>query len=146
MNEFLFVNDLNTKGAKSKPFTRTMETLKEDLDGAWDEPPIGDGAPPNMHEQFTGKCIPYLDLDCLDEGADRLSLITTVKHTLTQAFGKQAKLTLADRSGLSAKHGRQKLSLRAYVRGVGHFSCPPACGAWMEANVKPLLGRLGGVA
>ena len=140
-SKFSFVSDLNAKGAKSKPYTLSLEELREELDDAWTPPPIGDGAPPHIHEQITGKCIPYLDLDCLREGADRRSLIATVRRALAQVLPPTAQVVLADRSGRSAKHGgKQKLSLRAYVRGAGHFSCPPACGAWMEARVKPLLG------
>ena len=137
--KFSFVSDLNPKGAKRKPYALSLAELQEQLELAWDEE-VGDGAPPHIHEQITGKCIPYLDLDCLREGADRLSLIATVRRALAQALPPTAQVVLADRSGLSAKHGKQKLSLRAYVRGVGHFSCPPACGAWMGANLKPLLG------
>ena len=51
-----------------------------------------------------------------------------------------AVILLADRSGVSVKHNKYKLSLRAYVRGVGYFSCPQAASKFMIENFKPLLG------
>jgi hypothetical protein len=136
--KFTFVVDISNSGAKSKPLNWTLNDLEEEFMDSYEEPPIGSGKPPSMHEQFSEKCIPYIDLDCLDS-TDRLGYIKKLRESIAQVFGI-VTVILADRSGFSIKHDKYKISLRAYIRGAGYFSCPPACGKFMIEKFKPLLG------
>lgn len=136
ISKYQFVCDLNNKGAKGKPFGMTLDELEEEISTAVDSE-LGDGYPPNFHEQFTAKCIPYIDLDCLTS-TDRDGYITMLRSAIAQVFG-DVTVILADCSGHSTKHNQYKISLRAFIRGAGYFSCPPACGKFMVDNFKPLL-------
>jgi len=65
MKKFSFVCDLNKKGAKSKPFKMSLDDLQDEIAISYDAE-IGDGKPPHIHEQFTGHCIPYIDVDLVE--------------------------------------------------------------------------------
>ena len=141
--EFSFVCDLNKKGAKSKPFKMSLDGIQDEIAISYDAE-IGDGKPPHIHEQFTGHCIPYIDVDLVEgEGGVyfgtyekyRKKKIKEIRKAVKQVFG-DVNLILADRSGHSVKHNAYKLSLRAFIRGAGYFSCPPACGHFMMDKMK----------
>jgi len=134
-----YVIDLNAAGAKSKPQAMSCDALFEEIDTCYDAG-IGDGEPPNYHERIEGPCIPYLDYDGFESEEERIPKIKTILAALRKIFTKP-NILLADRSGISAKHKKYKLSLRAYVRGVGYFSCPQACGEYMVPKLSPLIGE-----
>ena len=135
MKKYTFVSDVNKNGAKSKPLHMTAEELDEEIADSYDKV-LGDGQTPNYHEQFTGPCIPYIDLDVVGE-SNRDFYIKKVKAAVFSVFG-DCRLILADRSGFSAKHQQQKVSIRAYIRHAGYFSSPVACGAFMTEAFKEL--------
>ena len=135
MKKYTFVSDVNKNGAKSKPLHMTAEELDEEIADSYDKV-LGDGQAPNYHEQFTGPCIPYIDLDVVGE-SNRDFYIKKVKAAVFSVFG-DCRLILADRSGFSAKHQQQKVSIRAYIRNRGYFSSPLACGAFMTKAFRDL--------
>ena len=134
-----FVIDINKSGAKSKPFTNDFKELKEEIDVSYDEE-IGDGAPPNIHERLTGAIIPYIDYDSFDSADMRIPSAKKIVKAIKSVFGANVNILLADRSGHSVKHNKYKLSLRAYIRNVGYFSCPQSASKFMMDSFKPLLG------
>ena len=137
---FSFVVDLNSKGAKSKPSIHKFSQFVDEIDISFDEN-IGDGCAPHYHyERIEGACIPYIDYDSF-ASEDRVAKIQLMLKSVRAVFGKDVKILLADRSGDSAKHGKYKLSLRAYIRGAGYFTCPQACGDFMVPKFRPLLGE-----
>ena len=105
MKTYTFVSDVNKNGAKSKPLHMTAEELDEEIADSYDKV-LGDGQAPNYHEQFTGPCIPYIDLDVVGE-SNRDFYIKKVRAAVSSVFG-DCRLILADRSGFSAKHQQQK--------------------------------------
>ena len=113
----------------------TAEAIDEEIEMSYDTE-IGDGQAPNWHEQFTGSCIPYIDLDVVGE-TDRDLYINKVKAAVADVFG-ECRLILADRSGFSAKHQKPKVSVRAYIRNAGYFTSPVACGAFMKKAFSEL--------
>jgi phage/plasmid-associated DNA primase len=135
MNVFTFVSDVNKSGAKSKPLQMTAEEIDDEIAMSYDTM-LGDGQAPNYHEQFTGSCIPYIDLDVLGE-TDTEFYINKVKSAVAAVFG-ECRLILADRSGFSVKHQKNKVSIRAYIRNAGYFTSPLACGAFMTEAFKEL--------
>ena len=136
---FNFVIDVNEKGAKGKPFKMTFDKLSDEIDLSYDVD-IGDGIAPNMHERLTGAVIPYIDFDSFESADARITNAKKIVKSIKSVFGASAVILLADRSGVSVKHNKYKLSLRAYVRGVGYFSCPQAASKFMIEKFKPLLG------
>lgn len=139
---FQFVVDLNAKGAKSKPSAQRFEDFVDDVDISFDEK-IGDGCAPHYHERIVGSCVPYIDYDLVQPTSEqeRVEKVRLLVKSVRAVFGTDVKMLLADRSGVSVKHGAYKLSLRVYIRGVGFFSCPQACGEFMVPRFRPLLGE-----
>jgi hypothetical protein len=136
----LFVNDLDNKGAKGKPFKMTFAELFEDIDTEYSEG-IGSGQPPNTHERLTGAVIPYIDFDSFEPEELRIPNAKKIVKAIKSVFGDDADILMADRSGFSARHNKYKLSLRAYIRGVGYFSSTNAALKFMLEKFKPLLGE-----
>ena len=131
-----FVTDLNKKGAKTKPFSLNEQTLDDCY-----KPKEG-----HMHESFKSYCIPYIDVDIVevdgsfgDREEYRRERIDELREGILDVFGDKAVVILGDRSGHSTKHNAYKLSLRAFIRNVGYFTCPPACGKFMMENMKDLV-------
>ena len=117
----------------------TFDKLSDEIDLSYDVD-IGDGVAPNMHERLTGAVIPYIDFDSFESADARIPNAKKIVKATKSVFGASAVILLADRSGVSVKHNKYKLSLRAYVRGVGYFSCPQAASKFMIEKFKPLLG------
>jgi len=134
-----FTTDINNKGAKSKSITFDFKALSEEVELSYDEN-IGDGKPPNLHERIIGKCIPYIDYDSFDGVEMRIPSAEKIEKAIKSVFGDSVEILLADRSGLSVKHNKYKLSLRAYIRNAGYFSCPQAAKDFMMNSFSPLLG------
>jgi len=137
-----YVIDISDKSAaKSKPQDMGLDALISEIDTCYDAG-IGDGEPPHYHESLDGPCIPYLDYDGpeTETDADRIPKIKAIQAALRKIFTKP-DILMADRSGFSAKLGRYKLSIRAYVRGVGYFSCPQACGEFLVPKLVELIGE-----
>ena len=66
MGKYTSVTDVNKNGAKSKPVQLTVEEIDEEIEMSYDKI-LGEGQAPNYHEQFTGSCIPCIDLDVVGE-------------------------------------------------------------------------------
>jgi hypothetical protein len=132
-----FVIDVSNTGAKGKPFSLDLGELVEEIDVSYDD--VGDGQPPNIHERLTGSVIPYIDYDSFAPEDTRVSAAKKIVKAIRTVFGDNVNILLADRSGHSVKHGKYKLSLRAYIRGVGYFTCPQAMGKFMMDSFKPIL-------
>ena len=119
---FQVVCDLNKHGAKSKPYKMSLSALQDEIEISYDAE-VGDGQPPCMHEQFTGKCIPYIDLDLVESGEKtfgnyakfRKKKIAELRKAIKKVFGDDVNVILADRSGYSVKHEAYKLSLWCWV-------------------------------
>lgn len=142
---FAIVKDLNVAGAKSEMLKFDSDGLVEEIEDCYN--PIGDaeGCPPSYHERISGQCIPYIDYDGFEDESKRIASIEKLENAIEQVFPGSIVL-IADRSGFSQKHDKYKMSLRAYIRGAGYFSSPQACGEFMVAKFRPLIGDIDGNA
>ena len=61
-----------------------------------------------------------------------------LKEAVEEAFPK-CQVIMGSRSGISAKHGCHKISLRFWVRGAGYYKSTMHCGQEVLKKINPLL-------
>lgn len=137
--EINVVFDINELGAKSKPKRWAVASILEHLSLTVDTDPTFREEHEHLHESFTGPCIPYFDFDGFD--VDRGQSLAALRSAVMAVF-PTGRVIYADRTGWSRRHGANKVSLRAYVRGAGYFPNPPS--VWEYVKDTP-IGQLVGI-